>query len=123
MPDTAWHLAKAGRFEAFLDAISAIELQHPEWTVIAHFYVVLHYVDGFYATRGLSRIGSHTRRRQLLRALDETRMIEDAYRFPEKASQEARYEGPPFDASDVEQSRRIYSEIRTAMRRTLVLDA
>lgn len=123
MPDAASHLAKAVRFETFLDAISAMQLQHPEWTVIVHFYIVLHYVDGFYATRGLTRIGSHSRRRQLLRSFGETRMIEDAYRLLEKASQEARYEGTPFDDSDVEQSKRIYGEIRTAMRRTLVLDA
>lgn len=123
MPDVAWHLAKAVRFETFLDAISAMPRQHPEWTVIAHFYIVLHYVDGFYATRGLTRIGSHSRRRQLLRSFAETRMIEDAYRFLEKVSQEARYEGTPFDDSHVEQSRRLYGEIRTAMRRTLVPDA
>ena len=45
MPDAAWHLAKAARFEAFLDAASVTETQHPEWTVIAHFYTVLHYVE------------------------------------------------------------------------------
>ena len=121
MPDATSHFTKAVRFETFLDAISAIQLQHPEWTVIAHFYIVLHYVDGFYATRGLTRIGSHSRRRQLLRSFDETRVIEDAYRFLEKASQEARYEGTPFDASDVERSRRLYSELRAAMRRNLTL--
>ena len=123
MPDASWHLAKAGRFETFLDAMSAIERHHPEWAVIAHFYTVLHYVDGFYATRGLSRIGGHHRRRQLLRSFDETRAIEGAYRLLEKASQDARYEGTPFDDSDVERSRRLYGEVRTAMRRTLGFDA
>ena len=52
MPDAAWHLAKAARFEGFLDEASVIEAQHPEWIVIAHFYTVLHYVDAFYATKG-----------------------------------------------------------------------
>ena len=122
MPDAAWHLVKAGRFETFLGAMAAIELQHPEWTVIAHFYTVLHYVDGFYATRGLTVIGGHRRRRQLLRTFDETRAIENAYRLLEKASQDARYEGTPFNSSDVERSRRLYSEIRAAMRRILALD-
>ena len=96
MPAAPWHLAKAGRFETFLDAIAAIESQHSEWAVIAYFYTVLHYVDGFYATRGLPQIGGHNRRRQLLRHFDETRAIEDAYRLLEKAPQEARYEGAPF---------------------------
>jgi hypothetical protein len=53
MPDAAWHVAKASRFETFLDAISPIERQHPEWAVIVHFYTALHYVDGFYATKGI----------------------------------------------------------------------
>ena len=123
MPDGAWHLAKAGRFETFLDAIAAIESRHPEWAVIAHFYTVLHYVDGFYATRGLPHIGGHNRRRQLLRNFDETRAIEDAYRLLEKASQEARYEGAPFGVSDLERSKQLYTEVRTRIRRTLVLDA
>ena len=121
MPDAAWHLAKAARFEAFLDAASVTEAQHPEWTVIAHFYTVLHYVDAFYATKGHGHIGGHGRRRQLLRMFVETSTIEDAYRLLEKASQEARYEGEPFDHADLERSRRLYAEVRTGMRRALRL--
>ena len=49
-------------------------------------------------------------------------MIEHAYRLLEKASQDARYEGPPFDHSALDRSRRLYPDIRTAMRRTLALD-
>jgi hypothetical protein len=121
MPDAAWHLAKAARFEAFLDAASVIEAQHPEWIVIAHFYTVLHYVDAFYATMGHAHIGGHSRRRHLLRAFTETTTIEEAYRLLEKASQEARYEGEPFDQADLERSKRLYAEVRAGMRRALRL--
>jgi hypothetical protein len=121
MPDAAWHLAKAARFEAFLETMSATEGQHPEWIVIAHFYTALHYVDAFYAMKGHVSIGGHSRRRQLLRGFPETRRIEDTYRLLEKASQEARYEGERFDHADLERSQRLYAEIRTAMRRALGL--
>ena len=121
MPDAAWHLTKAARFEGFLDAASVTEAQHPEWIVITHFYTVLHYVDAFYATKGHAHIGGHGRRRHLLRAFSETSTIEEAYRLLEKASQEARYEGEPFDQADLERSERLYAEVRTEMRRALRL--
>ena len=121
MPDVACHLAKAARFEAFLEAASVIEAQHPEWLVIAHFYTVLHYVDAFYATQGHAYIGGHSRRRHLLWMFAETSAIEDAYRLLEKASQEARYEGEPFDHADLDRSRRLYAEVRTGMPRALRL--
>ncbi len=121
MPDAAWHVAKASRFETFLDALSPIERQHPEWAVIVHFYTALHYVDGFYATKGHTRIAGHRRRRQLLPDFEEMRTIEGAYRLLEKASQEARYEGAAFDGSHVERSKRFYVEVRTALRRALSL--
>ena len=121
MPDAAWHLAKAARFEAFLEAASVTEAQHPEWLVVARFYTILHYVDAFYATQGHAHIGCHSRRRHLLRVFAETSTIEDAYRLLEKASQEARNEGEPFDHADLERSRRLYAEVRTGIRRALRL--
>ena len=121
MPDAPWHLAKAARFETFLDAASPTEVQHPEWIVIAQFYTVLHYIDAFYATRGQLHIGNHGRRRQLLRTFAETNAVEDAYRLLEKASQEARYEGEPFDSTDLERSKRLYIDVRTPLRRALGL--
>ena len=121
MPDAAWHLAKAARFEAFLEAASVTEAQHPEWLVIAHFYTILHYVDAFYATQGHAYIGGHSRRRRLLRTFAETGTLEAAYRLLEKASQEARYEGEPFDQADLTRSKRLYAEVRTPMRRALRL--
>ena len=104
MPDAAWHLAKAARFEAFLEALSANDNEHPEWIVIVQFYTALHYVDAFYAVRGHVHVGGHGRRRQLLRTFPETSAVEDVYRLLEKASQEARYEGEPFDQVDVQRS-------------------
>ncbi|MBI2218868.1 MAG: hypothetical protein HYU51_16405 [Candidatus Rokubacteria bacterium] len=82
------------------------------------FYSALHYVEAFLVTKSTA-YRDHLLRAPEMRRHPETRAIFTQYETLKKAAHEARYEGTPFQPSDVGRFEGCHNIVRDAMVRAV----
>jgi hypothetical protein len=115
MPSKDDHLGQARHNSAFFDSFD--RLRFSDWAATTLFYIGLHYIDAFLATKNIHP-GKHDVRDKYVAQLHELRGIYNDYARLKSHSRTARYYPPAnFSENDIrtlEQTHlgRIYTEIR-----------
>lgn len=101
--DSAGHRLQAERFDAFLKIITSTAHPHQEWRVVVCYYSALHYVDAVLTTHVQKTWDRHDDRLRRMAMYPPTAGgVQSAYHRLQKLSREARYDGTPFTAKDVD---------------------
>jgi len=98
MPTTNQHLRKVDFNRRFLNGIPGT---FPDWLVTVRFYIAVHTVDAYLATKGVERVRDHRKRRWWLGDEKLLRRVETDYRQLEDLSVDARYGAHHSSSSDV----------------------
>ncbi len=101
MPIAAVHSRQAAHNKAFLAEFNLTETIYLDWAVTVMFYVALHLVETYLATKDLHPTAHRIRDDYLSRTAD-LRPIYRSYRELEHHSQKARYQGTRFSIETVE---------------------
>lgn len=100
MPSKSDHLSGVQHNQNFLQTIG--RRQYPDWAATVIFYIGLHYVDAFLATKNIHP-GKHDVRDKFVAQLHELRQIYDDYARLKSFSRTARYYPPTrFSESDLQ---------------------
>ncbi len=91
MPSKEAHKLTAERNAEFAGSIPELSETHCLWAVTIYFYSAVHYIEAFFAVKGLHSPDHSTRRREI-KADPILRAIWTQYSFLEDASRLARYE-------------------------------
>lgn len=99
MPSKEEHLAQAHHNEQFYGSFD--RRTYKDWAVTVLFYVGLHYIDAFLATKNIHP-WQHDVREGCVKKLQELRTLYHDYRFMKNHSRTARYHPPTeFSMSDI----------------------
>ena len=101
MPTAAVHSRQAAHNKAFLAEFKLTETIYLDWAVTVMFYVALHLVEAYLASKDLHPMAHRIRDDYLSRTAD-LRPIYRSYRELEHHSQKARYQGTRFNVETVE---------------------
>ena len=111
MPTTAEHLSKAQSNEQFAATLGLQTSAEIEWAVTATFYAAVHYIEAYLATRGVHS-ANHAQRNRHVNGLAETRNLWKGYGKLQRLSEKSRYWVLPVTTEDLDQARRLLSEIK-----------
>lgn len=110
MPGRQEHLDKAAHNERFLDTFDVDSTPYLDWVVIVAFYIALHYIDAYLASRGFENIPDHRTRNNLLILDRSLGSIRDYYYQLKDDSEEARYDVRLFTTQEVNEILNVFLE-------------
>lgn len=118
MPAREAHLAQAHHNTHFYNSFDTSSYR--DWAATVLFYVGLHYIDAFLATKNIHP-GSHDVRDRLVKQAEELRLIASGYFALKNSSRTARYYPPTnFSLQHIQDLEQVHLEqIRTELRRRL----
>ncbi len=102
MPDAQAHLRQARHNQDLIDTLDPASTHFLDWIVTVAFYVALHRVEAWFASKGL-HFEAHTQRDDWLnRAKELRRSVWPRYKELEFQSRQARYQCVSFDRDFVQ---------------------
>ena len=100
MPTKAEHVRKAEHDETFVSSLDLNSTPYLDWAITALFYSGLHYVEAYFATRGIHSADHRTRDSAIYRDINIRQLYND-YNELKNHSINARYYAVPFTPADV----------------------
>jgi hypothetical protein len=100
MPRLQQHLQKAAHNEAFVASLDLTTTPYLDWAVTGLFYAALHYVEAFFATKGIHSV-DHRARDSDIRRSPELKTLFVPYNELKNHSINARYMTTRFTAADI----------------------
>jgi hypothetical protein len=110
------HLTKSRQNQEFGESIDVSSPAGIEWAVTITFYVALHYVQAYFASRSDIRPTTHALR---ARAIQRDPLISgayDEYRVLEDLSREARYDFSVFTPADLAMASECLASVQSVIR-------